>query len=223
MRLLELFSGTGSVGIPWREQGYEVMSVDIDNRFNPEICDDILQVKYQNFPTPDVIWASPPCDQYARCRTRAKAPRNLALADSLVSKAIEIIQYFQKLNPSLIWFLENGDSIMLWGRDVAKDLKTYVVLDYCQFNGPRYRKRTRICHSDNLIWNPQSLCDPKTCEQCVDGKHIKTAQRGQQSNPKQKRAGDTCSLDMLHGLPRELTLEILAVCQNQSQCLWQVI
>ena len=110
MRLLNLFSGTDSVATPWREAGHEVISVDIDPRYNPEICEDILQLSYCKLPIPDVIWASPPCDQYARCRTRAKTPRNLALADSLVAKAIKIIQCFQKLNPDLIWFIENGES-----------------------------------------------------------------------------------------------------------------
>ncbi len=124
-----MFSGTGSVGKPWREAGHEVISVDIDPRYNPEICEDILRLSYCKLPTPDVIWASPPCDQYSRARTRAKHPRNLTLADSLVAKAIEIIAYFQELNPDLIWFIENGDTTLLWGREVARDLKTYVVLD----------------------------------------------------------------------------------------------
>ena len=96
MKLLNLFSGTDSVAIPWREAGHEVISVDIDPRYNPEICEDILQLSYCKLPTPQIIWCSPPCDQYARCRTRAKRTRNLALADSLVAKTIEIISYFQK-------------------------------------------------------------------------------------------------------------------------------
>ena len=110
MRLLELFSGTGSVGKPWIEAGHEVISVDVDGRFGATIAGDILELNYKDLPIPDVIWASPPCDQYARCRTRAKTPRNFKLADSLVAKAIEIIKYFEKLNPALIWFIENGDS-----------------------------------------------------------------------------------------------------------------
>ena len=40
--LLELFSGTGSVGRPWREAGHRVVSVDIDGRYGPEIQEDIL-------------------------------------------------------------------------------------------------------------------------------------------------------------------------------------
>ena len=219
MRLLNLFSGTDSVATPWRQAGHEVISVDTDPRFNPEICEDILQLSYCKLPTPDVIWASPPCDQYSTARTRGP-PRNLVLADSLVSKALEIIQYFKKLNPELIWFLENGDSTLLWGRLVATDLTTYIRLDDCQYNGPGYRKRTRFAHSDNITWIPRPLCDPKSCEQCINGKHLKTAQQGKQSNPTQKRTGDTCSLDTLHGLPRALTDEILRVCQ---QHMWHVV
>ena len=175
MRLLNLFSGTDSVAMPWRENNHEVISVDIDPRYRPEICEDILQLSYCKLSTPDVIWASPPCDQYARCRTRAKTPGNLALADSLAAEAIEIMSYFQQLNPDLVWFIESGDTTMLWGREVARDLTNYVVLDYCQYHGPGYRKRARIAHSENLHWIPRPLCDPKACAQCVDGRHILTA------------------------------------------------
>jgi hypothetical protein len=222
MRLLNLFSGTDSLVLPWRKKGHEVTSVDIDPRYNPEICEDILQLAYCKLPTPDVVWTSPDCSQYARCRTRAKHPRNLALADSLVAKAIEIITYFQELNPDLIWFIENGDSTMLWRRDVAKDLTNYAVLDYCQYNGPGYRKRTRLAFSENLRWVPRPLCKPKACSQCVGGKHILTAQQGPGKKNGTRTASrlDKCSLDTLHGLPRQLTEEILAVCQ---QHMWTLI
>ena len=104
------------------------------------------------------------------------------------------------------------------GRDVAKDLTNYVVLDYCQYNGPGYRKRTRIAHSGNIQWNPRPLCDPTTCGQCVEGKHRLSAQRGPCKGKDQRI--DRCSLDALHALPGELTEEILAVCQGH---MWQLI
>ncbi len=89
MKLLEVFSGTGSVGRPWREAGHEVISVDVGGRFGAEIVEDVLQWSYCNLPwIPDCIWCSPPCDQFSRARTHAKTPRNLALADSLVAKAL---------------------------------------------------------------------------------------------------------------------------------------
>ena len=59
MRLLELFSGTGSVGRPWRETGHWVVSADADGRFGANIVEDILQLSYCKLPAPDVIRASP--------------------------------------------------------------------------------------------------------------------------------------------------------------------
>ena len=221
MRILNLFSGTGSVSKPWRKANHEVFDIDIDSRFSPEFCGDILQWDYSTLPfIPDVIWSSPPCDQYSRARTTGP-PRNFKLADSLVAKALEIINYFEQKNPALIWFLENGDSTLLWRREVAKNLKDFVVLDYCQY-GTLYRKRTRIAHSANLHWEPKSLCNPKTCHACPNGKtHLKCAQRG----PNKKLAGaarkfDVCTVDELHALPQALTEEILKICESHN---WEVI
>ena len=221
MRLLEVYSGTGSVGKPFKEAGHEVISIDIDPRFEPTICDDIFNIDYTTLPIPDVIWCSPPCCQYARCRTRGP-PRNFKLADSLVLRALEIIEHFKTLNPDLIWFLENGHTTLLWGRDVAKNLTNYTVVDYCQYAGPGYRKRTRVAHSDKITWKPRALCDPKTCSQCVDRVHMLSAQQGPCLRKGRRRPTkeDKCSLDTLHGLPKMLTAEILEVCEAY---FWEVI
>ena len=69
MHVLELFSGTGSVGRPFRDNGWEVTSVDLDYRYNPEINTDIMTWDYTKIKTPDVIWSSPPCTCYSQART----------------------------------------------------------------------------------------------------------------------------------------------------------
>ena len=59
MKLLELFSGTGSVGKVAREFSFSVISLDLNNA---HINEDIVQWDYKELDKDfDVIWASPPC------------------------------------------------------------------------------------------------------------------------------------------------------------------
>ena len=43
MKILELFSGTGSVGKVAQKLGYEVTSLDIEKQFNPTLCMSIME------------------------------------------------------------------------------------------------------------------------------------------------------------------------------------
>ena len=51
-RLLELFSGTGSIGRAFREAGWEVTSLDLEPKFRPDILCDVLRWDFRAaFPT----------------------------------------------------------------------------------------------------------------------------------------------------------------------------
>ena len=59
--LLELFSGTNSIGRAFRERGWQVTSVDLEEKFNPTICCDVLELEPGRvFGNVDLLWASPP-------------------------------------------------------------------------------------------------------------------------------------------------------------------
>ena len=76
MRLLELFSGTGSVGRVFQARGWDVLSLDADPNAGADITSDILAWDFRSFP-PDhfhCIWASPPCTEYSIARTTARTP-----------------------------------------------------------------------------------------------------------------------------------------------------
>ena len=104
-RALSLFSGTRSVADELRRLGYEVTSLDVDPKSHANLVVDILQWDYQNSGFPmgyfDVIFASPPCEQYSQARTTVH--RDLEQAGAIVEKTLEIIRYFKPRK----WFLEN--------------------------------------------------------------------------------------------------------------------
>ena len=166
MKLLELFSGTGSVGKVAKELGYDVVWLDLKNA---DINADILQWNYKQFKPNEfkIIWASPPCIEYSRAKTTGI--RKIDYANSIVKKTIEIINYFNRS----VWFIETPQMGLLKQQDFMKDFDYYDV-DYCKY-GMEYRKRTRIW-TNLKDWMPRPLCK-KDCGNIINNRHKETAQR----------------------------------------------
>ena len=163
MKILELFSGTGSVGKVAREKGWEVISLDLkDADININILDWDYKIYQPNHF--DIIWASPPCTEYSILKNNTGMNTNLLLADQIVLKTIEIINYFQ---PSK-WFIENPQTSLLKKREFMKDFN-YYDFDYCVFSDWGYRKRTRIWTNTNQC---NDLCKGKgKCPNMIDRFH----------------------------------------------------
>ena len=152
--LLELFKGTGSAGKAFKG---DVISVDIESKFNPTINEDLLKLKYKELPIPDYIWASPPCNTFSLMSvTRDKVynpnipqrQRNsdtmrpftpsARLGDKLLKRTIEIINYFKKKNPKLKFVIENPHGTM-WKSPILKGLPKYhrEMAYYCNYSDTR--------------------------------------------------------------------------------------
>ena len=118
--LLELFSGTGSVGKKARKRGYDVISVDVDERCGCDYTCDVRKLPYKTLPTPDFVWASPPCTtySYAAIWYRHRDTDGVAQtddakdADAVLRYTLRIINYFLKKNPDLRFCIENPRGYM---------------------------------------------------------------------------------------------------------------
>ena len=144
------------------DTSYSVISVDIDARFSPDHCCDILDWEYWKYRpnTFTIIAASPPCADYSRAKTVGW--RQLEHADRLVLKTLEIVDFFR---PKL-WWMENPRSGLLVRRNCVSHLP-FIDVDYCQFSDWGYQKPTRIWGSKNFQSLSSRVCDGWTCSQMV--------------------------------------------------------
>ena len=208
--LLELFSGTCSVGRAFRAAGWDVCSVDNDASTHPTILADARALTLDMLPRiPDLIWASPVCTHYSKARTRAKAPPDLEWADSLVQACLDL----QRACGCPMLF-ENPHSGLLRTRPLVQGIP-YRTVDYCKYSDERFphtaRKRTAIWCVD-CDWQPSRPLCKHDCGYCEGGRHLQRAQQG--SVP---RAGifSRHSLKELYAIPPALCEEIAAwACAN---------
>ena len=212
MNVLELFSGTGSVGKVCDKLGWNAISVDLELPATHE-CD-IMDFDYKQYPKDyfSIVWASPPCTNYSKLQdgwlgrmrkgeiyTKEIQEREMDNDDRLVLKALEIIEYFK---PEL-WCMENPATSRMKERPFMKDLPDYVV-DYCMYSNWGYRKRTRIW-TNKKDWN-NLMCDGKgTCGNMVGRLHKTNLGNTER---KQKTMGNGTSQQDRYRVPEDLILSL---------------
>lgn len=208
MRVLDLFTGTGSVAKVAREMGCEVITLDIDAKCKPDLCTNILEFDYRAYPINyfDVIWASPDCRTFSQAR-RSNLGRvingELCTAETLLRdvsniglpilrRTEEIIDY---LKPRA-YFIENPATGSMKDYIANRDVYTF---DYCMYGFP-YRKRTHIWSNIKLS---SLLCDGS---HMIDNKHIMTAIGSSKS---QKGQGGGASKRERYAIPNKLITYLL--------------
>jgi hypothetical protein len=216
MRLLELFSGTGSVGKVARELGWELTSMDLSPKYKPDYVADIMDFDFSIWPKGyfDMIWASPCCGLYSI------APAHLFTADERIARAEggnavsrRTMEVIYLLEPK--WYaIENPYSSKIWTQGIFDHLPKKKV-SYCMYSDWGYRKNTTI--ATNIEF------EPKVCKgDCgyvrdivgADGKshryHLAVAKQGVSAHC--RGLGVQCTThkqDELYRIPPKLIYDIL--------------
>ena len=140
---IDVCSGTGSVAKVATRMGYDVRTLDKEDDPHIDYVIDILEFDYKRAFSkwlPDIIWASPPCTYYSRANTRGV--RNIALANRIVRKVLELIRWVHSKNKNVLWVLENPQTGTLKNQTFMQGIPD-VDGDYCCY-GYLFRKRTRF-------------------------------------------------------------------------------
>jgi hypothetical protein len=199
LKVLELCSGGKSFTKACEKHGMICTTVDISPKNDPTICADVRTLTFPKGEF-DIIWASPPCQNFSNAKTRGK-PRDLELADSLVLACLRIISEVQPM----CFIIENPMGL-LRKRPYMSEI-AYATVDYCMYGAP-YRKRTDLFMSANMRAGLKPLLCNKLCGQFNEhtNRHLQLCQQGKN----QFYARSTPSLAARHSVP-ELLCSALAI------------
>jgi len=158
MKTIELFCGTKSFSKVAEQLGHETFTTDIEEKFKPDLCKSILDIKAKDFPKDiDILWASPPCTSFSVASIGSSwcgfyHPKRVetALGMAYVLKTIKLIK---ELKPKY-WFIENPRGVL---RKMAfiEDLHRKTIT-YCQY-GDNRMKPTDIW-TNFVKWKPKPMC-----------------------------------------------------------------
>tara|TARA_R110002110_G_scaffold171114_5_gene373381 strand:+ start:839 stop:1480 length:642 start_codon:yes stop_codon:yes gene_type:complete len=213
MKVLELFAGSRSIGKASEELGHEVFSSDINDFEGIDYVGDIRDFKVSDCPfVPDVIWASPPCTGFSVAaigRNWVKGEiftpktESARLGVEILDATLDLITEFIKINPEVIWFIENPRGKMRKSPRL-KEISHFMIrrtVTYCQYGDERM-KPTDIW-TNNFSWKPRPSC--KNGDPC----HV-AAPRGSQTGTQGLKGNYERSK-----IPQELCLEIIKECDYE--------
>lgn len=194
MNTVELFCGTKSFSKIAEQMGYKTFTVDLESKRNPDLVKNILDLNANELPSNiDFLWASPPCTEYSKAKSRGV--RDIDGANKIVLKTLELIK---ELKPKY-WVIENPQTGLLKKQEFMKDIP-FVDASYCKYGMP-YRKQTRFWTN---IPNLKLKTCHKDCNAMNGNKHI-----GSAGNGRAKWTNKSYSVLEKYAIPSELIKEFL--------------
>jgi len=170
LKLLELFSGSRSIGKIADEKNWDVFSVDNVGYPGTNWIGDILDWDYrmnemqvgelEEEYVPSFIWASPPCTSFSvasmgkhfiKGERFVPKTEQAELGVKIFEKTLEIIKYYLELNPDLVWFIENPRGMLRKSPSWEKIPHTRHTAMYCQYGDNRMKPTDLWTNAEGFV------------------------------------------------------------------------
>jgi site-specific DNA-cytosine methylase len=226
MKILELFSGTHSIGKVAKDHDVTSLDRDLggshDDYISPNhIQEDIMTWDYKKYEPYefDLITASPVCLWWSSLRVcwinrkcKSIHPTETITKEHLendinnygkpmLDKVFEIIEYFKPK----YWWIENPQTGRM--KDYIKEkypqYNTYYDVDYCKYSDWGYQKRTRF-------WTNIKDFEPKTCKK--DCLNMDINKKKHKKNVSRNSNWDGKGTLQRYRIPANLIEELLSKC-----------
>jgi hypothetical protein len=156
---LDLFAGLGGFSAAFADDPeWTVTTVDIEERFEPDIQADVFDLRPSDLPDADVVLASPPCTQFSLAASSLERivdgePQTPDARDA-VGLVYHTLGLIRGLTPTY-WFVENPQGFL---RQIIGEPAAQVT--YCQY-GTSYMKPTDLWgdHPPGLTYRSCSYGD----------------------------------------------------------------
>ena len=185
--VLELFAGSRCIGRVAEKMNMNVFSVDWHPYEKINLVGDIGNISMNDIPfIPDMIWASPDCTTYSisaishhRNGTDPKSDY-AKKCDSVNMHFISLINEYLKINPKLIFFIENPRGMMR-KMPFMQEFKRHTVW-YCTYGDERAKPTDIWTNSEN--WIPRNQCKNgnKNCHHQSAPRGSKTGTQGRKDS-----------------------------------------
>jgi hypothetical protein len=161
MKLLELFAGSRCFGSAAEKLGYTIFSIDWEQYEGIDLSIDIEFLQSEQVPfIPDHVHASFDCTTYTiaaisthRNGTEPKS-EYAKKCDRVNQHVIELIKYWQTINPNLTFTFENPRG-MLRHMPFMQQFKRHTVW-YCQYGDDRAKPTDIWTNIES--WKPKPMC-----------------------------------------------------------------
>ncbi len=209
MKVLELFAGSRSIGKAAESFGFTVFSVDWEQYEGIDLAIDIEFLQPEQIPfIPDYIHLSPDCTTYTiaaisthRDGTEPKT-EYAKKCDRVNIHALKLIDHWLKLNPKLVFTIENPRGMMR-KMPFMKGLPRATVW-YCQYGDNRAKPTDIWSNNIYSIFNQNGWVPKPECHNGNKNCHHESAPRGSKTGTQGKKGSYERSK-----IPDELCKELL--------------